>query len=314
MRLRLPASAAVLTVLGTAGMCLTASPAVSAATTAKADLVVTAIKIDLPGTPHYIALGHSGLTPRFLIALTTKNEGSATAPRSMTAITLIQGASEFRKFVKVPSLAAGKGFTKSVTIDPYQPPLGIIKTVAQADYNHGGTESPGKEIVIIARRWDVTTFTTHTTAGGQQTSDTSADSGGSGTALYFSFSKLDESAKKFIYTVKGGVTENFSESGTCTGSGSKDKDQNPWPKSSLWISAGLTSYNSLVAAHLVKPFKITATCLGGTKVTVPVSFQDLATQKKGSFPAMTPAAKTLSGSFSPTSATKLTWEFTADVP
>jgi hypothetical protein len=144
----------------------------------------------------------------FLIELTTKNKGSATAPRSMTAITLHQGSSEFHKFVKVPSLAPGKEFTKSVTIDPYQPPLGIIKTVAQADYNHGGAELPGAEIVIIARRWDVTTFRTHTTTSGQQTSDTSADS----------------------------------------------------------------------------------------------------------FPSMSPTATTLSGSFSPTTATKLTWDFTADVP
>lgn len=83
--------------------------------------------------------------------------------------------------MKVPSLDPGKEFTKSVTIEPYQPPLGIIKTVAQADYNHGGAELPGKEIVIIARRWDLTTFITHTTTGDQETSDTSAGSGESAT-------------------------------------------------------------------------------------------------------------------------------------
>jgi hypothetical protein len=275
---------------------------------------VTAIKIDLPGTPHYIALGHSGLTPRFLISLTTKNKGSATAPPSMTAVILTQGSSSFKKFVKVPSLAPGKDFTKSVTIDPYQPPLGIIRTAAQADHSHGGAEVHGKEIVIIARRWDVTTFKAHTTVGGQEVSDTSADSGSAGTPFYFSFSKLDESSKKFYYTAKGGITETWSESGTCTGSGSKDKDQNPWPKSSLWISAGLTSYNSLVASHLTAKFKVTVTCLGGLMQKVPVAFQDLLTNKGRSFPSMSPAEKTLPGSFSPVKGTKLTWEFTADVP
>jgi hypothetical protein len=315
MKLRLPTSLTVTTLLAAAGMCLTAAPAVSAATAAsKPNLVVTEIKIDLPGTPHYIALGHSGLTPRFLIGLTTKNQGSATAPRSMTAVTLLQGSSKFHKFVKVPSLAPGKEFTKSVTIDPYQPPLGIIKTVAQADYNHGGAELPGGEIVIIARRWDVTTFLTHTTAGGQETSDTSADSGQSGSQLYFSFSKLDESAKKFYYTAKGGITEKWSESGTCSGSGSKDKSLSPWPKSSLWISGTLTSYDSKIASHLAPKFSVTVTCLGGQKLKVPVAFQDLATEKKGSFPAMSPTATTLSGSYSPTKSTKLTWDFTADVP
>jgi hypothetical protein len=313
----LATSLAVTTLLATAGMWVTASPAVSAApAAAKADLVVTKMKIDLPGKPHYITLGHSGLTPRFLIGLTTKNKGSATAPRSMTAITLIEGTSQFRKFVKVPRLAPGKEFTKFVTIDPYQPPLGIIKTVAQADYSHGGAEAHGKEIVIIARRWDVTTFITHTTAGGQQTSDTSANSGQSGSAFFFSFSKLDESAKKFYYTAKGGITEKWSESGTCTGSGSKEKSLSPWPKSSLWISVTLTKYDSKVASHLAPTFKVTVTCLGGQKLKVPVSFQDLATltAKKGTFPSMSPAATTLSGSASATSATKVTWEFTADVP
>ena len=313
MRLRLPLT--LTTLLATVGVCLTAVPAISdAATTATAHLVVTEIKIDLPGTPHYIALGHSGLTPRFLIGLTTKNTGSATAPRSMTAIKLTQGSSSFRKFVKVPSLAPGAEFTKSVTIDPYQPPLGIVTTEAQADYNHGGAALPGKEIVIIARRWDVTTFLTHTTAGGQETSDTSADSGNSGSAFYFSFSKLDESAKKFVYTANGGITEKWSESGTCNGSGSKDKSLSPWKKSSLWISSTLKSYDSKVASHLAPTFKVTVTCLGGTKLKVPVAFQDLATEKKGSFPSMSPTDKTLSGSYSPTTATKLTWDFTADVP
>ena len=315
MRLRMPTSFAVTTLLAALGVCVTAAPAISAAAAvSKPHLVVTKIKIDLPGTPHYIALGHSGLTPRFLIELTTKNQGSATAPRSMTAITLHQGSSEFRKFVKVPSLDAGKEFTKSVTIDPYQPPLGIIKTVAQADYNHGGAELPGKEIVIIARRWDVTTFLTHTTSGGQQTSDTSADSGKSGSPFYFSFSKLDESAKKFVYTANGGITEKWSEKGTCTGSGSKDKSMSPWAKSSLWISSTLTSYDSKIASRLAPKFKVTVTCLGGTKLKVPVAFQDLATEKKSSFPSMSPTSTTLSDSFSPTRATKLTWDFTADVP
>ena len=315
MRLQLPISLTVTTLLATVGMCLSAAPAISAAATASpAHLVVTEIKIDLPGTPHYIALGHSGLTPRFLIELTTKNEGSASAPRSMTAITLIEGSSKFHKFVKVPSLDPGKKFTKSVTIDPYQPPLGIIKTVAQADYNHGGAETPGKEIVIIARRWDVTTFRAHTTVGGQETSDTSADSGKSGSPFYFSFSKLDESSKKFYYTAKGGITEKWSESGTCSGSGSRDKSMNPWPKSSLWISGTLTSYDSRIASHLAPTFKVTVTCLGGQKLKVPVSFQDLVTSKKKGFPSMSPGSTTLSGSYSPTSATKLTWEFTADVP
>ena len=315
MKLRLPISLMVTTLLATVGMCLTVAPAVSAAATiSKPELVVTEIKIDLPGTPHYIALGHSGLTPRFLIELTTKNKGSATAPRSMTAITLLQGSSKFRKFVKVPSLAAGREFTKSVTIDPYQPPLGIIKTVAQADYNHGGAEQPGGEIVIIARRWDVTTFLTHTTAGGQQTSDTSADSGKSGSPFYFRFSKLDESAKKFDYTANGGITEKWSESGTCTGSGSKDKDLNPWPKSSLWISSTLTSYDSKIASHLAPKFKVTVTCLGGQKLKVPVSFQDLVTLAGKGFPSMSPSSTTLSGSFAVNTATKVTWDFTADVP
>ncbi len=317
MRLGMATSLTVTTLLATVGTCLTACPAASAAPGAsKPDLVVTKIKIDLPGTPHYIALGHSGLTQRFLIELTTKNKGSASAPRSMTAITLHQGSSDFRKFVKVPSLSPGKEFTKNVTIDPYQPPLGIIKTVAQADYNHGGAELPGKEIVIIARRWDVTTFITHTTAdGGQQTSDTSANSGKSGSPLYFSFSKLDESSKKFDYTAKGGITEKWSESGTCSGSGSKDKSNDPWPKSSLWISSTLTSYNSKIAAHLAPSFKVTVTCLGGTKVKVPVSFQDLATLAgKKVFPSMSPTSMKLSGSHSATKSTKLTWDFTADVP
>ena len=92
MKQRLPMSLTVTILLATAGMCVTAAPAVStAATSSTAELVVTQIKIELPGTPHYIALGHSGLTPRFLIGLTTKNKGSATAPRSMTAITLTEG-------------------------------------------------------------------------------------------------------------------------------------------------------------------------------------------------------------------------------
>ena len=316
MGLRMVTSFTMTTLLATVGMCLTASPAASAAPAAsRPHLVVTKIKIHLPGTPHYIALGHSGLTPRFLIGLTTKNEGSATAPRSMTAITLHQGSSKFRKFVKVPSLDPGKEFTKTVTIDPYQPPLGIIKTVAQADYNHGGSELPGKEIVIIARRWDVTTFITHTTAGGgQQTSDTSADSEQSGSPLHFSFSKLDESAKKFYYTVKGGITEKWSESGTCSGSGSKDKSKDPWPKSSLWISSTLTSYNSKIESHLAPSFKVTVTCLGGTKTKVPVNFQDLVTAAGKKFPSMSPTLMKLSGSHSPIKGTKVTWEFTADVP
>ena len=315
MRLRLAVPLMMMTLVAAAGLGMTAAPAVSAAAAApKPDLVVTEIKIDLPGTPHYITLGHSGLTPRFLIAVTTKNKGSATAPRSMTAITLAQGSSKFRKFVKVPSLDPGKEFTKSVTIDPYQPPLGIIKTEAQADYNHGGADKPGAEIVIIARRWDVTKFITHTTAGGQETSDTRADSGDSGSAFYFRFSKLDESAKKFYYTAIGGVTEKWSESGTCTGSGSKDKSMNPWPKSSLWISGSLTSYSAKVASHLAPGFKVSVTCIGGAKLKVPVNFQDLVTLTGKGFPSMSPAFKSLPGSYSPDTTTKLTWDFTADVP
>ena len=164
--------------------------------------------------------------------------------------------------------------------------------------------------MIIARRWDVSSFITHTTVGSKETSDTSADSGQSG-SLYFSFSKLDESSKKFYYTVKGGITEKSSESGTCTGSGSKDKSNSPWAKSSLWISSTLKSYDSKIESHLAPKFKVTVTCLGGQKATVSVAFQDLATEKKGSFPSMSPDAKTLSGSFSPVAGTKLTWDFTA---
>ena len=175
--------------------------------------------------------------------------------------------------------------------------------------------------MIIARRWDVTTFITHTTVASIQTSDTSADSGKSGTPFYFYFSKLDEAAKKFDYSANGGITEKWSQSGTCTGSGSKDKSRSPWPKSSLWISGTLTSYESIIdSSHQAPTFTVTVTCLGGGGThKVPVAFQDLVTLtgKKGTFPSMSPTSTTLSGSYSKTAGattTKWTWEFKADVP
>lgn len=321
MNLRLRTSMTVPTVLVLVGTCLTAAPAYSArAGRPKANLVVTEIRIELPGTPHYITVGHTGLTPRFLIRVTTKNEGTATAARSRTGVTLEERGSSFTKAVRVPALAPKKEFTGYVTIDPYTPPLGIIKTVGQADLNHAGTKTNGPEIVIIPRRWDVTTFKTHTSAAGIQTSDTSADSDKSGTPFYFSFSKLDEAAKKFYYTAKGGITENWSEVGTCSGSGSRDESRSPWRQSYLWISAALTSYNaSIDASHQASAFNVTVTCLGGGGTRqVSVKFQDLVTDtgKKG-FPATSPTSPTLSGDGSTPNGplmTTWTWDFSADVP
>jgi hypothetical protein len=309
------------------------------------DLVVTKIAIkQLPGDPPYVIEDTAGHTPGFVVRVTIKNVGRATAKRSRTKLefTTLGGAPVRGMSDPAPKLKPHASHTHVFKVDLSEtrhPPLGLLKTIAMADgaetvhevREHNNT-AQAAHLPVIAQQWKVLDFMTTQDLNGSTLPGSLATTFTKtclqvdcGRFFVFRFSTFDEAAKDFMYlpdgTIRGGWDYVYTPL-RCTGHAAEAGGPRTWP-GHLAIDDALDSYEGEIDVPDVAapPARGQIACAGSPQ-TIPVEwgFQNLLTfvgeKQRPRMPA--PSATKLTGNTERqtigTNKTRWQWTFQADVP
>ena len=282
---------------------------------------VTVDAIGYFGLPHpyYIALGHSGFVPGFVVRVHVFNHGSRPVdvrhvdlslesmdvPKVTARLRVVRPGIVHAHSARWVSAHVAGGDIQHLSLGRWR-----VATTTWADQI---TFAKGPEIVVIAREWDVDNFTTETTPyGAAPDYRTSAADG-----FYFRLSRYDAASRHFVYAPTGGVSSGVSGSASsCTWTGSIEVPSRSWANSSLWIALNLRQYDAKVIMAGTPTFSVTETCNGVSFPWSNANPADLVTYAGiRALPTMTPTMTTLTGSDGDANLhTTWAWTFSANVP
>lgn len=302
------------------------SAAAAMASASAPKLQVTKVTLqDLPGKPPYIVLDESSRASGFVVWVSVRNFGGSKSGKSVVALALEEkGKRKWfdDQFINPmpPNKPRSKPKLVKFVVDNLQADPGFLTATATVKWatsaTHTSTDSDSaKPVAVIARDWNISYFHTKVNENGVGPStDTYAEG-----KLMYRFSRLDESAREFVYKAYGQITNMASYSaGTCSGRATASMTQNPWPgtESELTIKSSLTSYSAGVVTKSQPPLTFTAMCAGtGFGIPVQLGWENLETFTGGNAPpSMTPDQTTLTDEASkqtPVGVVKFLWAFNA---
>jgi len=304
-----------------------AAPA-AAKSTGGPDLSITRIAIkELPGTPPYITLDESSRAPGFVVKVSVQNNGRKESGKSVVALELkekntVKWSKDEFIDPMAPKKPRSKPRTVTFVVNNLKADLGFLTATATVKWALTKTRQrqdsdSAPPIPVIAREWNVGYFHARVNVGGiGPSSDTYGE-----LTLTYRFSRFDEAQEEFVYNAYGQVTNQARyDAGGCSGSGSANATQNPWPgpaaESELLIKANLTQYSAGVVTSNQPPVVFNASCPALNNVSIPeqVPWEDLVTFTGSGPPSMTPDQTTLTDQGtkqSPVGEVKFLWNFVA---
>ena len=267
------------------------------------DLKVTGFEVHL-GSPAHALVGTDGVLVPIEVQVVTENMGDRAAGASVTEVFFEDSAHHrFQTRIQVPKLEPNAPFGRTVEIKGAKPALGFAQLGAIADVGKQNNLFPGEQFAIVARQWDVKSFDTITKVGNQ--SHTTFIRGG----FRFVFSRYDHASENYVYKPYGGITDQASVTGICTGSSNKTATHSPWADSYLEIASDLGGYDAVVQPALTDAYSFTASCFGVGSHTYNVKFQQLLTfAGQHRQPTMKPRQEQLDGSVMD-SLLRTTWQW-----
>jgi hypothetical protein len=245
----------------------------------KPDLKVTVLKANL-GSPPYVVVGTDGVPETFEIQVTTKNQGRAEAPPSVTDLFIRDShGRDHEHLLSIPRLKPHARSDRTVVVTNLTVPLGFAQIGAEADHRHHVDESDennnlakGERFAVVAKQWNASDFESIVKL------PMSTDTTKAAPDLRFVLSRYDHSAEVWVYKVYGRLLSVQSESAfPCSYSGSNSASRNPWADSFLNISGDLGGYDAVVKASVLPKYPIPVKCFYITAPPFQAGFQDLLT-------------------------------------
>lgn len=311
-------------------------PASAARRCSRSDLKVTQIDLSGISTPPFFIEETDGSIPNDEISVTVTNIDNRGFPRTTLEIELEQGPLQpprviGRAIAPVPALRAEKSHTVTVDTNGFKLPKHIslhpIEVVGfvnpkfhphELHFANNAHVSP--PIPVIARRWNVSQFSAHTTS-------TTFVGGGPGTldikdqtqpGFYWQYDHFDFLNHVFLYDGHGAIGETATLSGTvCNGTGSGCASHATWstPNTDFAIDYGETHYNGTLFAKSESPFAVPLQCTPASPPPLMQRWLDITTYANG-FDGVSShvGAQTLSDTGTQAGAITYAWKFTADVP
>ncbi len=243
------------------------------------DLKVTVLKANL-GNPPYVVVGTDGKPETFEIQVTTKNQGRAEAPPSVTDLFIRDShGRDHEHLLSIPRLKPNGRSDRTVVVTNLTVPLGFARIGADADHRHHVDESDennnlakGERFAVVAKQWNVSDFESIVKL------PMSSDTTKAAPDLRFVLSRYDHSAEVWVYKVYGRVLSVQSESSfPCSYSGSNSASRNPWADSYLNLESDLGAYDVVVKASVLPKYPIPVKCFYITAPPFQAGFQDLLT-------------------------------------